>query len=293
MTVDTQALVASRRSFRVPAALRSPLGYVGVGIVLIWAFIAVAAPWLAPFDPLADDFPRLQPPDATNLMGTDAIGRDVLSRVMFGARTSMPLAFLIVASSMVIGSTIGAIAGYFGKAVDEILMRITDVVFAFPSIILAMVIAAALGPSLTNAFIALVFVSWPSYARVARSLVIVARKNDYVVAGRLLGAGPLTSLRRDVMPNVTSPLLVLGSLNVGTAVLELAGLSFLGLGAIPPLPDWGAAVSEGVHHFSSWWISLYPGLAILTVVVAFNLIGDSLRDSLDPSTAKQVKGGRL
>lgn len=293
MTATAPPIVRTRRTFQVPSALRSPLGYVGAGIVAFWAFIAVAAPWLAPFDPLADEFLRLQPPNGTNLMGTDAVGRDVLSRVMFGARTSLPLAFLIVVSSMIIGSIVGAIAGYFGRVVDEVLMRITDIVFAFPSIILAMVIAAALGPSLTNAFIALVFVSWPSYARVARSLVIVARKNDYVTAGRLLGAGPLTSLRRDVMPNVASPLFVLGSLNVGTAILELAGLSFLGLGAIPPLPDWGAAVSEGVHNFSAWWISLYPGLAILTVVVAFNLFGDALRDSLDPSTAKQIKGGRL
>lgn len=282
-----------RKLLRVPSALRSPLGYIGAGIVVIWILVAATAPWLAPFDPLADDFARLQPPNGTNLMGTDAVGRDVFSRVLYGARTSMPLAFMIVVTSMIIGTIVGAVAGYFGKAVDEILMRITDIVFAFPSIILAMVIAAALGPSLTNAFIALVFVSWPSYARVARSLVIVARKHDYVIAGRLLGAGPFTSLRRDVMPNVVSPLFVLGSLNVGTAILELAGLSFLGLGAIPPLPDWGAAVSEGVHHFSAWWISLYPGLAILTVVVAFNLFGDSLRDSLDPSTAKQIKGGRL
>lgn len=278
---------------RLPAALRSPLGAIGAGIVLVWILIAATAPWLAPFDPLADNFERLQPPNDTNLMGTDAVGRDVLSRVLFGARTSLPLAFLIVVTSMIIGTIVGAVAGYFGRAVDEVLMRITDIVFAFPSIILAMVIAAALGPSLTNAFIALVFVSWPSYARVARSLVIVARTHDYVIAGRMLGAGPFTSLRRDVMPNVASPLFVLGALNVGTAILELAGLSFLGLGAVPPLPDWGAAVSEGVHHFSAWWISLYPGLAILTVVVAFNLFGDSLRDSLDPSTAKQIKGGRL
>ncbi|WP_200332182.1 ABC transporter permease [Leucobacter sp. L43] len=291
MTIAAAPKRASR--LRVPTALRSPLGYIGAGIVLVWLLIAATAPWLAPFDPLADDFERLQPPNDTNLMGTDAVGRDVLSRVLYGARTSLPLAFMIVVTSMIIGTIVGAVAGYFGRAVDEILMRITDIVFAFPSIILAMVIAAALGPSLTNAFIALVFVSWPSYARVARSLVIVARKHDYVIAGRMLGAGPFTSLRRDVMPNVASPLFVLGALNVGTAILELAGLSFLGLGAVPPLPDWGAAVSEGVHHFSAWWISLYPGLAILTVVVAFNLFGDSLRDSLDPSTAKQIKGGRL
>lgn len=281
------------RRLRVPKALRTPLGIVGAAIVLAWAIIAVAAPVIAPDDPLAQSFERLLEPNAVNLLGTDAVGRDVLSRVLYGARVSLPLAFLIVVSSMVIGTIVGAIAGYFGKVVDEVIMRITDVVFAFPSIILAMVVAAALGPSLTNAFIALLIVSWPAYARVARSLVIVARQNDYVVAGRLLGSSSLRSLRRDVLPNVVSPLLVLGTLNVGTAILELAGLSFLGLGAIPPMADWGAMVSEGVQQFSSWWIALFPGIAILTIVVAFNLVGDALRDSLDPTTTKVIKGGAL
>ena len=279
------------RLIRVPAALRSPLGLVGAAIVLVWVIVAIAAPLLAPADPLAQSYERLQAPDSVNLLGTDDVGRDVFSRVLFGARVSMPLAFLIVVCSMAVGTVIGAIAGYFGRVVDEVIMRITDVVFAFPSIILAMVVAAALGPSLTNAFIALLVVSWPSYARVARSLVIVARQNDYVISGRLLGASSFTSLRRDVLPNVVSPLLVLATLNVGTAILELAGLSFLGLGAIPPTADWGAMVSGGVQQFSSWWIALFPGIAILTVVVAFNLVGDALRDSLDPTTTNVIKGG--
>jgi ABC-type dipeptide/oligopeptide/nickel transport system permease subunit len=284
-----EAVHARKWQFRLPKALRSPLGIIGVSIVGLWIVIAIFAPLIAPYDPLVQSFPRLQAPDSTNLLGTDAVGRDVFSRVLYGARTSMVLAFLVVACSMTIGTVLGAVAGYFGKVVDEVIMRIADLVFAFPTIILAMVIAAALGPSLTNAFIALLFVSWPSYARVARSLVIVARQNDYVVAGRLLGSSSLTSLRRDVLPNVISPIFVLATLNVGAAILDLAGLSFLGLGAIPPTPDWGLMISEGVRQFSSWWIALYPGLAILTVVVAFNLMGDSLRDSLDPTTTKVVK----
>jgi peptide/nickel transport system permease protein len=169
-------------------------------------------------------------------------------------------------------------------------MRIADLVFAFPTIILAMVIAASLGPSLTNAVIAMLIVSWPAYARVTRSLVVVASRSEYVVAGRLLGNSPFTSLGKDILPNIIAPVVVLGTLDVGTAILLLAGLSFLGLGAVPPTPDWGAMVSDGVQNFSSWWISVFPGLAILTVVLAFNFLGDALRDTLDPRTADAVKG---
>ena len=291
MTTTIGHRIRGMRTAGLAPVLRSPLGLTGAAIVAVWLAVSILAPWIAPADPLSQEFGRLQEPGAANILGTDAVGRDVLSRVLFGARISLPLAFMIVASSMVVGTILGAVAGYFGKVVDELIMRIADIVFAFPTIILAMVIAAALGPSLTNAFIALLVVSWPAYARVARSLVLVARQNDYVVAGRLLGAGPLTSLRRDVVPNVISPILILGTLNVGTVVLELSGLSFLGLGAVPPMADWGAMISEGVQQFSSWWIALFPGLAILTVVVAFNLLGDALRDALDPKTAKTVKGG--
>jgi peptide/nickel transport system permease protein len=192
---------------------------------------------------------------------------------------------------MAIGSALGAIAGYFGRWVDEIIMRLTDLVFAFPTIILAMVIAAALGPSLTNAALALLIVSWTPYARVTRSLVITVRQSEYVVAGRLLGAGSFTSLRRDVVPNVSSTIVILGMLNVGTMILDMSALSFLGLGVIPPAADWGSMVSEGTKHFTSWWIALFPGLAILTTVVGFNLLGDSMRDALDPQTSKLVKEG--
>lgn len=279
-----------RRWLKISPAFRTPLAITGVSIALIWLVIAIFAPIIAPHDPLAQAFERLQPPSAEHLFGTDAVGRDVLSRVISGARISMPLALSLVVASMVVGGTLGAIAGYFGKAVDEVIMRIADLVFAFPTIILAMVITAALGPSLTNAVIAMLIVSWPAYARVTRSLVLSARTQEYVIAGRLLGNGPFTSLRRDILPNVLSPVFVLAMLDVGTAILLLAGLSFLGLGATPPTPDWGAMVSDGVQQFSSWWIAAFPGLAIFTVVMAFNFIGDSLRDSLDPRAQDAVQG---
>lgn len=279
-----------KRRLKISPAFRTPLAITGGALVLFWVVIMLFAPWIAPSDPLAQAFDRLQPPSAEHLFGTDQVGRDVLSRVIYGSRISLPLAIGLVATAMVIGGTLGAIAGYFGKVIDEVIMRLADLVFAFPTIILAMVITAALGPNLTNAVIAMLIVSWPAYARVTRSLVVSARQQEYVVAGRLLGAGAFTSLRRDVLPNVLSPVFVLAMLDVGTAILLLAGLSFLGLGAVPPAPDWGAMVASGVEQFSSWWIAAFPGLAIFTVVMAFNFIGDSLRDSLDPHTQDAVQG---
>ncbi len=279
-----------RRRMNISPAFRTPLAVTGGAIVLFWLLVMVFAPVISPADPLAQAFDRLQPPSAEHLFGTDQVGRDVLSRVIHGSRISLPLALGLVAAAMVVGGVLGAIAGYFGRAIDEVIMRLADLVFAFPTIILAMVITAALGPNLTNAVIAMLIVSWPAYARVTRSLVVSARKQEYVVAGRLLGAGAFTSLRRDVLPNVLSPVFVLAMLDVGTAILLLSGLSFLGLGAVPPAPDWGAMVAGGVEQFSSWWIAAFPGLAIFTVVMAFNFIGDSLRDSLDPHTQDAVQG---
>jgi len=169
-------------------------------------------------------------------------------------------------------------------------MRFSDLVFAFPTIILAMIVAASLGPSLTNAVIALLVVAWPSYARVMRSLVLGARSREYVVASRLLGYGAFTTLRREILPNVAAPVLVLATLDFGNAILLLSGLSFLGLGATPPTPEWGSMVAGGVQQFSSWWIAVFPGLAIFTVVMAFNFLGDAMRDALDPKTGSSLTG---
>lgn len=289
---DTESVLApalARRRIRLPTAFRTPLGIAGLVIIAFWLVVMVFAPVIAPYDPLAQQFGRLDSPNSANWFGTDTVGRDVFSRVVYASRTTIPVVLVLVAASMVLGAGLGAVAGYFGRVVDEVIMRIADLVFAFPTIILAMVIAAALGPGVMNAVVAILLVAWPRYARITRSLVLTTRSNEYVVAGRLLGASATASLRRDILPNIISPVLVLATLDVGDATLTLAGLSFLSLGAIPPAPDWGLMVSDGVGQLSSWWLSLWPGLAILTVVIAFNFLGDSLRDTLDPRTADQMK----
>ncbi|WP_433425183.1 ABC transporter permease [Microtetraspora malaysiensis] len=274
---------------RLPEAWRRPLAITGGVVAIAWIVIALAAPVLAPHDPLAQELPRLAPPGPGHWFGTDQLGRDILSRVLYGARVSIPLTLLLVAMSVLIGGLLGACAGYFGKWVDETIMRLADLVFAFPTIILAMVVAAALGASLGNAVLAVLVVAWPAYARVTRGLVLGIREREFVVSGRLLGFSAWRSLRVDVLPNVTGPVMVLATLDIGTALLLLSGLSFLGLGAKPPSPEWGAMVASGVEVFDSWWVATFPGLAILTVVLAFNFLGDTLRDALDPRTARAIK----
>lgn len=269
---------------------KNRLAILGLILVAWWVVDALFVKLFYPVNPLAQDFAPLQAPSAAHLFGTDELGRDVLARTLNGVFTSVPAALLLVALAMVLGTALGAIAGYFGKVVDEVIMRVADLVFAFPMIILAMVVAAALGPGLTNAVIAMLVVMWPSYARVSRSMVVTAAKSEYVVSSRLLGASSMRTLVRDVLPNTIAPVLVLATLDVGTAVLLLSGLSFLGLGALPPTPDWGLMVASGVTYFTSWWIAVFPGLAIFSVVLAFNFLGDALRDSLDPKTADAVQG---
>lgn len=271
--------------FRVPKAWVTPLGVTGAVIALAWIVVAFTAPLYLPYDPLAQDLPRLQAPGIDTVMGTDALGRDMFSRLLAGASVTIPLALMLVGVSMLFGTVVGAIAGFFGKWFDEVLMRFTDLVMAFPTVILAMVIAASLGPSLLNAVIAAIVVSWPQYARMTRSLVLSLRTQNYVIAGRLLGFSPAKSLLVDIAPNIVGPILVLATLDIGTAILLLSGLSFLGLGAQPPTAEWGSMISAAMQNFDSWWIGVFPGLAILTVVMAFNFIGDSLRDIFDPTSA--------
>ncbi|WP_258059426.1 ABC transporter permease [Rathayibacter sp. AY1E6] len=268
----------------------APLGLLGAAVGVLWILIAVLAPVIAPHDPLAQDLPLLQAPGEGTLMGTDALGRDVFSRVIWGARVTIPLALLLVVMSVLIGAIVGSVAGFLGRAVDEVAMRITDLVMAFPTVILAMVIAAALGASLLNAVLAALIVSWPSYARLTRGLVLGLRSSNYVVSGQLLGFSPLRSLVRDIAPNIVGPVLVLASLDIGTAILLLSGLSFLGLGAKPPTAEWGSMVSDAIQNFDAWWIGVFPGLAILTIVIAFNFVGDALRDALDPRS-QTIRGG--
>lgn len=269
--------------FRWPRAWRTPLGVIGTVIALAWVIIAFTAQWWVPYGPNEQLFPRLQAPGVETLMGTDGNGRDLFSRLMTGATVTIPLALMLVAAALIIGTIIGAVAGYFGGWVDETLMRITDLFMAFPTVILAMVVAASLGPSLFNAVIAAVIVSWPQYARVTRSLVLSLRKQNYVIAGRLLGHSPLRSLAVDILPNIAGPVLVLATLDIGSAILLLSGLSFLGLGAQPPTAEWGSMISAAMQNFDAWWLGVFPGLAILTVVMAFNFLGDAMRDVLDPT----------
>jgi peptide/nickel transport system permease protein len=279
--------VAPRNRAFLPASWREPLAIAGAVIAVVWIVVAIFAPLIAPHDPLAQAFPPAQSPSLHHLFGTDELGRDVFSRVIYGSRVSIPIALLLVGLAMAIGSVIGAAAGYFRGITDGVLMRGADLVFAFPPIILAMVVAAVLGRGLANAALAIVVVAWPSYARVVRGLVLSVGESEYVQSSRLLGASSRRTLVRDVLPNVAGPVFVLATLDLATAILLLSGLSFLGLGAQPPKAEWGSMVAEGTQYFQWWWIGTFPGLAIFTVVLAFNFLGDSLRDVLDPRTARQ------
>ena len=269
---------------------RQPVALIGLVVVVGWIVVAAAAPLIAPYKPNALDSNAMYlSPGAHHLFGTDQLGRDVLSRVLYGARVSIPLALVIVLLALLIGGTLGAVAGYFGGIVDATVMRIVDLVFAFPTIILAMAVAAAFGPSLRNAVLALVLVSWPLYARVVRGAVLTVRHEDYVNAARLLGASSRRALVTDVLPNISGPVFVLATLELGNAVLLLAALSFLGLGPRPPTPEWGSMVASGALDFTRWWVGTFPGLAIMTVVLGFNFLGDSLRDRLDPRLSRQIR----
>lgn len=285
-----EARTARRARRRISVAWRNPLAVAGLVIAAGWFLAAILAPWLAPHGPLAQDLPRLTPPGEVSVFGTDALGRDVFSRLLHGSRVTIPLAGILVACAMALGTLIGAIAGYVGGWVDEILGRLTDLFMAFPTVILAMVIAASLGPSLYNAVLAGIVVTWPLYARVTRSLVLSLRNQNYVIASRLLGYSPWRSLGTDILPNVMGSVLVLASLEIGTAILLLTGLSFLGLGAQPPTAEWGSMISDAMQNIDAWWLGVFPGVAILTVVMAFNLIGDSLRDVLDPLSTTDRQG---
>lgn len=281
---EPSALAATGRFLR-----HNPLVVAGLLIFLGWVVISIGASWLAPYDPLKQDIvARLQPPSADHWFGTDQLGRDVFSRVLYGGRLSLPAGILVILVAGLIGTLIGALAGFIGGWFDEGAMRLTEVFMAFPTIILAMAIAAALGPSLANAVIAMVVVWWPNYARVVRSLVIGVKSQEYVEAAQALGVPRGRILWRTVLPNCLAPAVVLATIDLGNAILVFAGLSFLGLGPDPTTPEWGRMVADGIQYFDQWWIAAFAGLAIFTVVMAFNFIGDGIRDALDPRLRKTV-----
>jgi peptide/nickel transport system permease protein len=262
---------------------RYGLAVAGGAIIVIWALLAIAAPFVSPYDPNAVALSgRLLGPSAAHWMGTDALGRDVATRVLYGARVSMTVGFVVVLVGGLFGTLLGAVAAYARGWAEEALMRVTDLVFCFPPIILAMAIAAALGIGTTNTVIAMLVVWWPKFARLARSLVITQRALEYVEAAQAVGFGPAHILLRQIIPNAVGPLIVLVTLDLGNAILVFAGLSFLGLGVVPPTAEWGAMVAEGRELVQQWWVATFPGIAILTVVMGFNFVGDGLRDWLDP-----------
>jgi len=278
-----ETLVTPAR-LRRPAWRRSPLTVAGLALIALFALIAVSAPLIAPANPLKQVLStRLKPPSAAHWLGTDQLGRDVLSRMIYGARISLLIGIVVVGLAASTGTFVGLVAGYAGGWLDEVLMRLTDIFFAFPALILAMAISGALGPSLTNAMIAIAVVSWPVYARLVRAQVLSLREREYVEAARSLGASAERIVWKHILPNTLAPLLVQASFDMGGAILSAAGLSFIGFGTQPPTAEWGVMISEGRNYIATHsWLSLFPGLAILLTVAAFNLIGDGLRDALDP-----------
>lgn len=260
----------------------------GVIICIFWIVMAILAPVVAPYDPIVQDMVnKLQAPSAAHLFGTDKFGRDIFSRVIYGGRYSLLAGCLTVIIAGVIGTFYGAIAGYVGGRVDTIMMRISEMILSFPSLILAMIINAVLGSSLFNTMFALVIVAWPTYARLMRSVVLSVKENEYVMAAEALGASKMRILIKEIIPNSISSVLIMATTDLGNQILMFSTLSFLGLGSAPPTPEWGMMVSDGADNFNKFWIAGFPGLAIFTMSMGANFIGDGLRDLLDPKLRKQ------
>jgi peptide/nickel transport system permease protein len=262
----------------------NPLSLLGLTILVVFVVAAIAAPLIAPDNPNAfDGAAKFLAPSGSHLFGTDDVGRDLFSRVIYGARYSLLSAVAILAFAATVGTTIGLIAGYAGGWVDEILMRVTDMFLAFPALILAMAAAAALGPSLFNAAVATGIVWWPWYARLVRGQVLHLKNEPFVAAARVAGASRQRVMVRHILRNCTTPIIVQMSLDVGYAILTMAALSFVGLGAQPPTPEWGSMIATGRDYYlNQWWFATFPGLAIFLVVMAANLVGDGLQDALAP-----------
>ena len=260
----------------------------GVIICLFWIIMAIIAPFVAPYDPVVQDLTlRLKAPSAAHIFGTDNFGRDIFSRVIYGGRYSLLAGCLTVVIAGCIGTIYGAIAGYVGGAVDNVMMRLSEMILSFPSLILAMIINAVMGSNLFNTMFALVIVAWPSYARVMRSVVLSVRENEYVTASEALGASRIRILLKEIIPNSITSVLIMATTDIGNQILMFSTLSFLGLGSAPPTPEWGMMVSDGVQYFNKFWVAGFSGLAIFTMAVGANFIGDGLRDLLDPKLRKQ------
>lgn len=287
-TVELNTLL-EKRAARHPLAdfaqrmRRNKVGMVGLVLVVFVGLLAIFAPLIAPYPPNDTLVRRLSPPSGQFWLGSDDFGRDVLSRIIYGAQVSFYVGFVSVSIALFFGSIAGLVAGYFGKQIDNVIMRIADVMFSIPPIVLAIAITAILGPSLTNAMIAIGIVYTPSFARIVRGPVLVVKETQYLEAARTIGASHIRIIFKHILPNVTAPLIVQTTFNLSTAILTESTLSFLGLGIQPPDPSWGTMLSVGrVYMELAWWLAIFPGVAIMIGVMGFNLLGDGLRDVLDP-----------
>lgn len=278
------------RGYRVfTALLRNPLSVLGGIIVLLLILTAILAPWLAPYSATSQDLAnRLAPPSGMHLMGTDELGRDIFSRVIWGSQITLTIVLLVALISAPLGLLVGAIAGYFGGWTDRLLMGFTDIFLSMPKLILALAFVAALGPGINNAIIAIAITSWPAYARIARAETLTIRNAEFISAIRLAGASPLRVIVQHVLPLCTSSMIIRVTLDMAGVILTAAGLGFIGLGAQPPLPEWGAMISRGrTFILDQWWVATMPGFAIILVSLGFCFLGDGLRDVLDPKSEGQ------
>ncbi|MGL4527239.1 MAG: ABC transporter permease [Aestuariivirga sp.] len=266
------------------AIARNRLAWVGLAMLAVIVAIAAFAPWIAPYDPLEQNIvSRLEPPSAQYWFGTDSYGRDVLSRLIYGARISLVVGFVAILIAMTIGALIGILAGYIGGVFDQLVMGLLDVMLSFPTLLLGLMIAAMLGASLENLIIAIAITEIAPFARIARAPTITLKQRDFVEAGRARGFGPIRIMGVHILPNMISDVVVMGSLWMASAIRTEASLSFIGLGVPPPTPTWGGTIREGFENIlDAWWLAVFPSLAILFTVLALNLLGDALRDAIDP-----------
>jgi peptide/nickel transport system permease protein len=281
---DTRRSQGSLWADALRRLVRNPGAVVGAVILLVIVLAAIGAPWITRYDPVAvTPADRLQSPNAEHWFGTDAFGRDVWTRVVFGARLSLQMGIVAIAIATVLGVSVGLVAGFYGRIVDSLLMRLVDVLLAFPGILLALVIVAMLGPDLINAMIAVGLAAAPTFARVTRGAVLQTKSNLFIDAAVVAGCRPGRIMLRHLLPNILGPIVVVATLGVAGAIISGAALSFLGLGAKQPTPEWGLLLSDGRNYLrQAWWITTFPGLAIMVTVLSINLLGDGLRDALDP-----------
>lgn len=272
-----------RRRRRIPKWLTPPVA-AGLSVLLFWLIVAITIPFWRPSDPLAPVGQRLTAPTLAHPLGTDNLGRDVLTRTLYGARTAVPAASAVILGALLFGCTLGGISGFLGGWVDAVLMRLVDMTLAFPAILLAMTVTAYLGRDIKNIMIGIIAVSWPGYARLLRGQVLAIRQFEHVQAATALGASRIRVLSKHILPLAISPIVVAATMDFGGVILLVASLSFIGLGAKPPTPEWGVMITDGARYFYQWWVAAGPGLAIFSVVLGANFVGDGLRDAFDPRT---------